>query len=495
MPPTLPPAHDPPMTDTDLPDYPDLALFVDGAWRDGSGKRERVLEPATGETLGEVPHASARDLDDALAAAARGFEVWRATPAFERQRVLDDAADRLEADIVTHSINMTREMGKPLAESRAELTMAIETLRWFGEEGKRAYGRLVPSRSADLRQMVVREPVGPVVAFMAWNFPAINVMRKVSAALAAGCSITIKASEETPATALAIVRAFDAAGLPGGVLNAVFGVPDTVSRHLLGAGTAKKLSFTGSAPVGIHLQKLAAESLARVTLELGGHAPVLVFDDVDPEAVAQAAVAAKFRNAGQVCVSPTRFYVQDGVHDAFVEAFVKATEAMRVGNGLEENIAMGPLIADRRLPVMDDLVEDATRRGARVLCGGTTIEGPGSFYAPTVLVDVPEAAKMMNDEPFGPVAPVARFDDLADGLAKANRLAAGLSAYAFTRDAARIQALGTGIDAGMVGINSFRIHTPETPFGGVDGSGYGSEASVEGLEVYQRTKVITETSP
>jgi len=482
------------MPDTPLPAYPDLALFIDGQWRADAAEREDVIEPATGQTLGTVPHATARDLDDALASSARGFQVWRATSAFERQRVLDGAADRLEADIATHAINMTREMGKPLGEARAELMVAIETLRWCGEEGKRAYGRLVPSRASDLRQLVVHEPVGPVVAFMAWNFPAINVMRKVSAALAAGCSITIKASEETPATALAIVRAFQQAGLPDGVLNAVFGVPDTVSRHLLGAGTAKKLSFTGSASVGKHLQKLAADSLARVTLELGGHAPVLVFDDVDVEAVAKAAVGSKFRNAGQVCISPTRFYVQDGVHDAFVEAFVAATEAMPVGNGLDEGVAMGPLIAERRLAVMDELIADATSRGASVRCGGQAMGGAGSFYAPTVLVDVPEAASIMNDEPFGPIAPFTRFTDLDEGLTKANRLDAGLAAYAFTRDAGRIQALGPALDAGMVGINSFRIHTPETPFGGVDASGYGSEASIEGLEVYQRTKVITETA-
>jgi len=476
-------------------DYPRLQLFVAGEWREGSGEREPVIEPATGEILGEVPHASSADLDEALAASLAGFALWKRTAPFERQRILADAADRLEARLDEHAVNLTREMGKPLAESRLELGAAIGTLRWFGEEGKRAYGRLVPSRQSDLRQLVVKEPVGPVVAFTAWNFPAINVMRKVAAALAAGCSITIKASEETPATAVAIARAFQEAGLPGGVLNAVFGVPDTISRHLLGSPVARKLSFTGSAPVGIHLQKLAAETLKRTTLELGGHAPVLIFDDVDIERVARAAVASKFRNAGQVCVSPTRFYVQEGVYDAFIDAFAEGTRAMKIGDGLEDGVEMGPLIAERRLPIMERLVEDATSRGASVVCGGERLDRVGTFYAPTVLRDVDDASSIMNDEPFGPLAPIAPFGDLEDGLEKANRLAAGLSAYAFTRDAARIQALGPGIDAGMVGVNSFQIHVPETPFGGVDGSGYGSEGSVEGLEVYLRTKLITETAP
>lgn len=474
--------------------YAELGLFIDGAWRrEGSGGSLPVIDPATEETLGALPLAGAAELDAALTAAEKGFAAWRATTAEARQRVMEKAARALEADHEAIAVTLTREMGKPLAEARMELDFAIAVLRWYGEEGKRAYGRLVPSRAPGVRLAVVKEPVGPVAAFVAWNFPAVNVMRKVAGALGAGCSIVIKPSEETPATAIAIARAFEAAGLPAGVLNVVFGEPDAVSRHVLASPVCRKLSFTGSVPIGKHLQKLAAETLKRCTMELGGHAPVLVFEDADVEAAAKAAAAAKFRNAGQVCISPTRFYVQERACGAFAEAFVAAAQAVKVGNGLEPGVAMGPLVGERRLEVMQGFVDDAVKHGAKRACGGERLGNRGWFYAPTVLTDVPETARIMNEEPFGPVAPIASFADEGEAVAKANRLPFGLAAYAFTRDGARAARLADAIDSGLVGVNSFTVSLPETPFGGVNDSGYGSEGGIEGLEAFLRVKLVSET--
>ncbi len=342
--------------------YETLELLIDGEWRKGEGGAEDVLNPATEQVLGQVPHASAAELDMALAASAKGFETWRATPPLKRQAVMEKAARILEDRAEEIARNLTMEMGKPVAESKLELGFAIDVLRWYGEEGKRAYGRLVPPRIPGARQMVTKEPVGPACAFVAWNFPAVNVMRKVAGALGAGCSIIIKPSEETPATAVAIGRALQEAGLPAGVLNIVFGVPDTVSRHILASEIPKKLSFTGSVPVGKHLQKLAADTLKRCTMELGGHAPVIVFDDADLEKTLESIGRNKFRNAGQVCIAPTRFFVQDNVYTKFVEGFTELAESIKLGDGLEEGTQMGPLIAARRLDVMDEFVSDARER-------------------------------------------------------------------------------------------------------------------------------------
>lgn len=474
--------------------YEKLELLIGGTFRAGSGgKSEPVFNPATGEVLGEVPHASPADLDAAVDAAAEGFKVWKATPALERQKVMERAARLIEERRAGIAGNLTLEMGKPVAESDMELGFAIDVLRWYGEEGKRAYGRLVPPRVPGMRQMVTREPIGPVAAFVAWNFPGVNVMRKIAGALGAGCSIVIKASEETPATCIAIARCLQEAGLPDGVLNVVFGEPDAVSRHLLADRRIRKLSFTGSSPIGKHLQKLAAENLIRCTMELGGHAPVIVFDDADIEKTAQMAAAAKFRNAGQVCVSPTRFYVQEKAYGDFADAFTEATKAIKVGNGMDEGVVMGPLVGIRRLDVMQEFVDDAVKHGATVTTGGARIGNQGYFYAPTVMKDVPEDAMIMNEEPFGPVAPLASFKSFDEVVGRANKLSFGLAAYAFTQDGDRAAQLSSQIDSGMVAINSFLVSTPETPFGGVNESGYGSEGGIEGLDAYLRTKFVTET--
>lgn len=471
-----------------------LELLIGGEFRAGSeGVTEPVIDPATDEVLAEVPHASTADLDAALEASRRGFEVWRATPALERQKVMERAARLLDERSERIARNLTLEMGKPVGESRLELGFAIDVLRWYGEEGKRAYGRTVPARVPGMRQEVIKEPVGPALAFVAWNFPAVNVMRKVAGALGAGCSLIIKPSEETPATAVAIARALQEAGLPEGVLNVVFGVPAEVSSHLIASPIPKKVSFTGSVEVGKHLQRLAADTLKRCTMELGGHAPVMVFADTDVEKVAKMTAAGKFRNGGQVCVSPTRFLVEDAAYDRFTQAFAEVARGVQVGHGLEDGTVMGPLIGRRRLDVMEGFVEDATASGATLLAGGERIGNQGAFFAPTVLGDVPRSARVMNEEPFGPIAPVARIASLDDMLDEANRLSFGLAAYAFTSDRKTARALRDGVESGMLALNSLLVSTPETPFGGIHDSGYGSEGGIEGLEAFQRTRFVTDT--
>lgn len=473
--------------------YEKLELLIGGEWTAGtSGKTEPVIDPATEEVLGHLPHAGADDLDAALEACREGFAVWKAKTAVERQQVMEGAARLIEERKDSIAKNLTKEMGKPLAEAKMEMDFVLGVLRWYGEEGKRAYGRLVPPRMPGMRQMVLSEPVGPVAAFVAWNFPGVNVIRKVAGALGAGCSIVIKASEETPATCIAIARAFQDAGLPDGVLNVVFGVPDDVSRHLLASRVPRKLSFTGSVPVGKHLQKLAADTLKRCTMELGGHSPVMVFDDVDVRETVRAALGSKFRNAGQVCVSPTRFFIHEKVYDEFTDRFAQAASEMKVGNGMDEDVVMGPLIGERRLGVMQTFVDDAKDRGAEVVTGGQRLGNRGYFYTPTVLKDVPDDSMIMTEEPFGPVAPMTSFSDFDDLLERANRLEFGLASYAFTNDGARAAALGERIEAGLLAVNSFMVSTPETPFGGINDSGYGSEGGIEGLDAFLRTKFVTE---
>ncbi len=472
----------------------DLKLLINGRWTDGTaGHREPVINPADEEVIGELPFASDADIDEALAASLDGFRVWRATPAIQRQAVMEKAAALMAERKETIARILTMEMGKALAESRAEVDFVIGVTRWYGEEGKRAYGRLIPPRAPGVRQIVHKEPVGPVCAFVAWNFPGTNFIRKVAGALGAGCSIVIKPSEETPGTAIAIAQCFQDAGLPDGVLNLVFGIPSAVSERILQSPIPRKLSFTGSVPVGKHLQKLAADTLKRTTMELGGHAPVIVCDDADLDRALDTMVPFKYRNAGQVCISPTRFIVQDGLHDRFVDGFVQRANAIQVGNGLEDGVQMGPLIAARRQAVMESFVEDATRRGAKLLSGGERIGNRGYFFAPTVLADVPHDAEIMREEPFGPVAPIVRFGDLDEAIGIANSVTVGLASYAFTADPKRAARLSAELNAGMVGINNPGVSTPETPFGGVDESGYGSEGGIEGLEAFLRTKFVSET--
>lgn len=470
-----------------------LKLLINGQWRDGSdGQSEQVVNPATGEVLGQVPHASMSDLDEALAASESGFRVWSNMTARERYAMMIKAADLIEQRKEAIGRIMTLENGKPLAEALGEVQFAADATRWYAEEGKRAYGRIVPASAPGIRQMVYKEPVGPVLGFAAWNFPASNVIRKMAGALGAGCSVIVKPAEQTPGVAVMLAQAFLDAGVPDGVIGIVFGVPADVSSHLIASPIAKKVSLTGSTEVGKLLQKLSADTVKRTTMELGGHAPVIVFEDADFENAVSTLVAFKFRNAGQVCTSPTRFYVQEAIYDRFTAAFADRAQALKVGNGLEAGVQMGPMIAERRLNAMGELVRDAVSGGARLLTGGERIERDGYFFAPTVLADVPDTARIMNEEPFGPIAPMTRFSSYDEVIARANALPYGLASFVFTQSLATASKAEADLDAGLVGVNHMLVSTVETPFGGVNESGFGSESGLEGLEAFMRTKFVTE---
>ncbi len=473
--------------------YPDLALYVGGEWKNGgSRKGEDVINPATEKPLARLPHASTADLDEALAAATKGFEVWRATPAYDRAKLLRKAANlvRERADAIARI--MTQEQGKVIAEARLEVLVTADIIEWYAEEGRRAYGRIVPGRQKGVRQLVTQEPVGICVAFTPWNFPTLTPARKIGGALAAGCSLILKPSEETPGSCVELVRCFVDAGLPAGVLNLVFGVPSDVSTHLIASDAVRKVSFTGSVPVGKHLAGLAAKGMKRATMELGGHSPVVVFADADPEKTADTIGAFKYRNAGQVCISPTRFYVQEPVYNRFLARFTEYANAIKLGDGLESGVTMGPLANARRIDAMETFVNDAKDRGGKIVTGGTRHGNQGYFFEPTVITDVPDDSKIMTQEPFGPVAPVVTFKTLDEVVERANSLPFGLAAYTFTGSAQTANMMGDALQSGMVGVNSIAVSTPETPFGGVKESGYGSEGGIEGLQAYLSTKFISQ---
>jgi succinate-semialdehyde dehydrogenase/glutarate-semialdehyde dehydrogenase len=474
-------------------DYPELSLLLAGRWVGREGRDVRpVIDPATGNVVGELPLASTDDLDTACEAAARAFVTWRETPAYDRYAVLRRAAELLRERAADIGRVTTLEQGKPVAEATQEVFGAADILDWFAEEGRRIYGRIVPSRRPGLRQLVLRQPVGPVAAFTPWNFPITIPARKIGGALAAGCTMVIKPAEETPATGLALARALVDAGLPDGVLSVVFGDPPVVSERLIRSPHIRKVTFTGSTAVGRRIAALAAEGVKRVTLELGGHAPVLVFDDADLDKAARLAVGAKFRNAGQICIAPTRFLVQEGVFEDFTRRFATAIGELRLGNGLDPGTTLGPLAHDRRPPAMAALVEDAVARGADVLTGGAPAAEEGYFWQPTLLSGLDPDARVMKEEPFGPVALAVPFAGVEDGLAAANALPYGLAAYAFTADRSTAYTVSEGIEAGMLAVNHFMLTAPETPFGGVKDSGYGSEGGTEGIEDYLFSKLVSE---
>src|SRR6516164_9250606 len=390
--------------------YTDLALHIGGNWQGGDGRKgEDVVNPATEKPLARLPHASQSDLDAALAAAEKGFKVWRAPSAYDRAKVLRKAASLVRERAEAIARVMTQEQGKVFGESRLEVLTTADIIEWFAEEGRRAYGRIIPGRVKNTRQIVVQEPVGVVAAFTPWNFPTLTPARKIGASLAAGCAIIIKPSEETPGSCVELVRCFVDAGLPAGVLNMVFGVPAEVSEHLIASDVVRKISFTGSVPVGKHLAGLAAKGMKRATMELGGHSPVVVFGDADPEKTADTIAAFKYRNAGQVCISPTRFYVQEPVYDRFLSRFAEYAKAIKVGDGLEKGIAMGPMANARRVDAMEGFVNDAKQRGGKIVTGGNRRGNQGYFFEPTVITDVPDDSKIMTEEPFGPVAPIVTF--------------------------------------------------------------------------------------
>ena len=472
--------------------YPDTRLLIDNEWQDAqSGKRMDVRNPATGAVMAQVAHAGTVDLDRALAAAQRGFEVWRDTPAIERAKTMRRAAAlvRERADRIAQLL--TQEQGKPLAEARGEVLAGADIIEWFADEGMRVYGRIVPSRRLDVQQLVIKEPVGPVAAFTPWNFPVNQIVRKLGAALATGCSFLVKAPEETPAAPAALLQAFVDAGVPPGTVGLVYGDPAEISSYLIPHPTIRKITFTGSTAVGKQLAAMAGQHMKRSTMELGGHAPVIVAEDADVAAAVKAMAGAKFRNAGQVCISPTRFLVHNSVRQAFTDGMVKYAEQLKVGNGLDKGTQMGPLANPRRAKALMEVMKDAHAKGARLLTGGETMQGDGNYFAPTILADVPLDASVFNDEPFGPVAAIRGFDTLDEAIQEANRLPYGLASYAFTQSLKTAQLLGRGIEVGMLWINQGPSASAEMPFGGVKDSGYGSEGGPEALEAYLVTKTVS----
>lgn len=467
----------------------DLALFINGSWRAGEGRDALpVLNPATGGVLTHLPVATSADLDEALAAAEQGFAAWRNTDVETRGAILRQAAALLRERADAIATALTIEQGKPLAEARGEVIGAASMFDFYAEEAKRAYGRVLV-RPTGQRALVIKQPVGPVAVFTPWNFPVYMLAKKLAPALAAGCSVIAKPAEECPASTSALMKCLADAGVPANVAQLVYGVPDTISRTLIASPVIRKISFTGSTAVGKHLMRLAADGVKRITMELGGHAPVVVFDDVDLEKTLDMLVAQKFRNAGQVCVSPTRFYVQDAIYDAFLKGFAERTARLKVGNGLDAGVQMGPLANPRRPAAIAGLVNDAAARGARVLAGGEAY-GDGFFFAPTLLADVPNEAEVMNTEPFGPVAVTRRFASFDEAVNEANRVPYGLAAFAFTNNLHIANRVGDALEAGMVGINSFAISVADAPFGGVKESGFGSEGGPEGLDAYMVVKAI-----
>lgn len=474
--------------------YIDLALYIDGEFIGSDGRRATrpVHNPATLEIIGQLPLVSAADLDRALAAAQRAFASWRHTSPLERSAVLRKVAALMRERAPEIARNITQDNGKPLAEALGEVAGSAEQAEWHAEECRRIYGRVVPPRQPNIRQIVIREPVGVCVAFSPWNFPLNQAIRKVAAAVGAGCTIILKGPEESPSGIVALAQLFHDAGLPPGVLNIVWGVPSEVSRHLIESPIVRKVSFTGSVPVGKQLAALAGAHMKRATMELGGHSPVLVFDDADVPRAAEMLARFKVRNAGQVCVSPTRFYVQRGAYDVFVKRFTEVITSTKVGNGLDEGVQMGPLVHERRVESMHAFVADAKDRGARIATGGTSLHDRGYFFAPTVVTDLSDDAMLMREEPFGPVAPVVKFNDLDEVLRRANSLPFGLASYVFTNSIATSTAVSNGLEAGMVNINHFGMAPPELPFGGVKDSGIGSEGGTETFDGYLVTKMITQ---
>jgi succinate-semialdehyde dehydrogenase/glutarate-semialdehyde dehydrogenase len=473
--------------------YEDLCLYIDGEFIKGGDRREQdVFDPATGKVIGRLPHATGADLDRALSAAQRAFETWKHVSPMEKSRILRRVGELSRENAKEIGRNITLDMGKPLAEAVGEVMRCADHCDWHAEECRRIYGRVIPARLPNVRQFVLREPVGVCAAFTPWNFPYNQAIRKIAAAVGAGCTIVLKGPEDTPSAVVAIARMFHEAGLPPGVLNVVWGVPAEVSKHLIESPIVRKVSFTGSVPVGKMLAAMAGAHMKRVTMELGGHSPAIVCEDADIERAADMLSTLKFTNAGQVCVSPNRFYVHEKAFDRFMARFIESAKKIKVGSGLDADTRMGPLAHERRMPAMAEFVEDATSRGARVEMGGSRIGSSGNFWSPTVLTNVHEDSKVMKLEPFGPIAPCVPFKDLDDTIRRANALPYGLSSYAFTGSTKNALRLQNGLESGLVNINHFGQGLPESPFGGIKDSGIGSEGGTETFDGYLVTKFVTQ---
>ena len=472
--------------------YTDTRLLINGQWCDAaSGKTLNVVNPATGKTIGKVAHADIADLDRALAAAQQGFEAWRKVPANERATTMRKAASLVRERAADIARLLTQEQGKPFAEARVEVLSAADIIEWFADEGRRVYGRIVPSRNLLAQQLVMKEPLGPVAAFTPWNFPINQVVRKLSAALASGCSFLVKAPEETPASPAALLQAFVDAGVPAGTVGLVFGDPAQISTYLIQHPIIRKVTFTGSTPVGKQLAAMAGAHMKRVTMELGGHAPVIVAADADLALAVKAAGGAKFRNAGQVCISPTRFLVHNSLREEFAQLLVKHAQSLKLGDGLTQGTTLGPLANPRRMAAMAHVMADAAAKGAKLATGGERVGSEGNFFAPTVLTDVPLDADVFNNEPFGPVAAIRGFDTLDEAITEANRLPFGLAGYAFTQSIKHAHQLAQRLEVGMLWINQPAAPSPEMPFGGVKDSGYGSAGGPEAMEAYLVPKAVS----
>ncbi|MEL0012336.1 MAG: NAD-dependent succinate-semialdehyde dehydrogenase, partial [Alphaproteobacteria bacterium] len=427
--------------------YPDTLLHINGKWTAAAGGETiDVINPATEDVIGTVAHARVADLDNALEAAEEGFRSWKKVSAFDRYKTMRKAADLMRERADEIATIMTMEQGKPLFEAKIETLFGADIIDWFAEEARRTYGRIVPSRMGGVTQMVVKEPVGPVAAFTPWNFPINQAVRTTSGAVAAGCSISLKGPEETAGACAALIKCFVDAGLPDGVVNLVYGVPAEISEYLIPHRTIRKITFTGSTAVGKQLAALAGQHMKRVTMELGGHSPAIVFEDADVETALQVLTANKFRNAGQVCVSPTRFLVHEKHYNRFVEGFTEFAANLQVGDGLQADTKMGPLAHDRRVEAIEGFVADAVAKGATVKTGGARKGNKGYFFEPTILTDVPMDARIMNEEPFGPVAPIMPFSDFDAVVEEANRLDYGLAAYAYTNSAKTAEAIGSAFE-------------------------------------------------
>lgn len=472
-----------------MPIYPDLKLYIGGEWR-SAAETMPVINPSDESVLGALPIAQQTELDDALESAARGFKVWSRTSPRHRAEVMMRASALLRERKEEVAFTISSELGKPIRQARLEVIRGCEFFEWDAGEAQRLYGRVIPSEPG-IRYMTVRQPVGMVAAFSPWNFPMSQPARKVAGALAAGCSVILKAAEETPGGAVHIARAFHDAGLPPGVLNLVFGVPSFISDYLIPHDQTRLIAFTGSTAVGRHLSSLAGQYGKPVLMELGGHAPVIVCDDVDPRRAGILSATRKMRNSGQVCTSPTRFFVHEKVFDGFVEAFAAQAASTVVGKAVDEKTDMGPVAGARRLDALLGFAQDAELKGANVLTGGHRIGDKGFFFAPTVLVNVPENARVMQEEPFGPIAIINRVSSLEEAIAKANSLPFGLAAYGLTHSAANVDMIINEVEAGNISINTLEASVAETPFGGVKASGFGREGGEEGLHHYTEVKTVS----
>lgn len=469
--------------------YPAIGMHIDGHWVYDRPAYAEVVNPSSEAVLGQVPQASAEDISQALASAERGFQVWKDTTPQKRASIILRAAQMVRERSESIAQILTLEQGKPIADARNEIARAVGFLEWDAAQAQRLYGSIVPA-GRQMQQMILKQPIGPVAAFTPWNVPIGSPARKMSGALAAGCSVVIKAAEETPGTACAFVQCFLDAGLPAGVVNLLFGNPSLISSALIASPIIRMVTFTGSVAVGKHLTQLAAAVMKPVLMELGGHAPVLIGSDVDASSVGRLAASAKMRLAGQVCASPTRFIIHRKSYDQFVDSFSQYAKALRVGDGFESGVQMGPLISQKRLDAIDELVKDAVAHGARLTAGGHRIGTHGFFYEPTVLADVPPDAKAMTSEPFGPLALCVKMDDLDEGIALANQISVGLSGYAFTNSLDEAERFSRELECGVLSINHFGMSGPDTPFGGVKESGIGREGGAQSLDPYTITKTV-----